>query len=143
MRRSNRRKSSRPQRIPAASLQSLPQSPPRRWETKHSEGKPRRRRCRPGAQALIEIRKYQKSTELLIQETPFARLVRGLHGFYRGVPFLWQSMAIMALQEGAEAFLVRLFGDAQHCCGRAKRVTLFAKDIRLAQGIRGMREGLG
>ncbi|KAG9467263.1 hypothetical protein GDO78_015281, partial [Eleutherodactylus coqui] len=127
---SNRKKSSRPQRIPAASLQSLPQSPPRRWETRHSEGKPRRRRCRPGAQALIEIRKYQKSTELLIQEAPFARLVREVcMDFTRGVPFLWQSQAIMALQEGAEAFLMRLFGYAQLCCGHAQMVTLFAKNI--------------
>ena len=32
-------------------------------------------RYRPGTQALREIRKYQKSTELLIRKLPFARLV--------------------------------------------------------------------
>jgi hypothetical protein len=35
-----------------------------------------RRRFRPGTVALREIRKYQKSTELLIRKLPFQRLVR-------------------------------------------------------------------
>jgi histone H3 len=34
-------------------------------------------RYRPGTVALREIRKYQKSTELLIRKLPFSRLVRG------------------------------------------------------------------
>ena len=34
------------------------------------------RRFRPGTVALREIRKYQKSTELLIRKIPFQRLVR-------------------------------------------------------------------
>ena len=34
-----------------------------------------KRRYRPGTVALREIRKYQKSTELLIRKLPFARLV--------------------------------------------------------------------
>ncbi|CAN6567863.1 unnamed protein product [Malus baccata var. baccata] len=33
-------------------------------------------RYRPGTVALREIRKYQKSTELLIRKLPFQRLVR-------------------------------------------------------------------
>ncbi|THU60034.1 hypothetical protein C4D60_Mb07t08370 [Musa balbisiana] len=33
-------------------------------------------RFRPGTVALREIRKYQKSTELLIRKLPFQRLVR-------------------------------------------------------------------
>ncbi|KAG9461618.1 hypothetical protein GDO78_016243, partial [Eleutherodactylus coqui] len=124
--------------------QSLPQSPPRRQKRRRSENPPQRRCYLPGARALTEIRKYQKSTELLIQKAPFARLVREVSmDFTRGVPFIWQNMAIMALQEAAGAFLVQLFGDAQLCCPRANRVTLFAKDIRLAQGIRGIQEGLG
>lgn len=35
----------------------------------------RRQRARPGARALREIRKYQRSTELLLRKLPFARLV--------------------------------------------------------------------
>ena len=37
--------------------------------------KPKRRRFRPGTLALREIRKYQRSTDLLIRKLPFARLV--------------------------------------------------------------------
>jgi hypothetical protein len=46
---------------------------PRSSEDQHQRQK---RRARPGAKALREIRKYQKSTELLIRKLPFARLVR-------------------------------------------------------------------
>mmetsp|Transcript_3127 Transcript_3127/g.14008 ORF Transcript_3127/g.14008 Transcript_3127/m.14008 type:complete len:80 (+) Transcript_3127:272-511(+) len=35
----------------------------------------RRRRYKPGTLALKEIRKFQKSTELLIRKAPFCRLV--------------------------------------------------------------------
>ena len=38
-------------------------------------------RYRPGTVALREIRKYQKSTELLIRKLPFQRLVRTLPSF--------------------------------------------------------------
>ena len=37
-------------------------------------------RFRPGTVALREIRRYQRTTELLIRKLPFARLVRGLSG---------------------------------------------------------------
>jgi histone H3 len=33
-------------------------------------------RYRPGTRALLQIRKYQKSTELLLKKLPFQRLVR-------------------------------------------------------------------
>ena len=37
---------------------------------------PVKRRVRPGTRALQEIRRWQKSTDLLIRKLPFARLVR-------------------------------------------------------------------
>jgi hypothetical protein len=37
-------------------------------------------RARPGTRALQEIRRFQRSTELLIRKLPFARLVRGCKG---------------------------------------------------------------
>ena len=37
-------------------------------------------RYRPGTVALREIRRYQKSTELLIRKLPFQRLVREIAG---------------------------------------------------------------
>ncbi|XP_069604732.1 histone H3-like centromeric protein A isoform X1 [Ranitomeya imitator] len=104
----------------------------------------RKRPYRPGKRVLMEIRKYQKSTELLLRKAPFARLVREICMEYsRGMPYAWQSTAIMALQESAEAFLVRLLEDSYLCSLHAKRVTLYPKDIQLARKIRGIQNGLG
>ncbi|XP_058029753.1 histone H3-like centromeric protein A [Ahaetulla prasina] len=104
----------------------------------------RRRRYRPGQRALQEIRKYQKSTNLLIAKLPFSRVVREICLEYtRGVDMMWQSMALLALQEAAEAFLVHLMEDAYLCTIHAKRVTLHPRDIQLARRIRGIDQGLG
>ncbi len=40
-------------------------------------------RYRPGTVALREIRKYQKSTELLIRKLPFQRIVREIASEYK------------------------------------------------------------
>uniref|UniRef100_A0A8C5PHG3 Core Histone H2A/H2B/H3 domain-containing protein n=1 Tax=Leptobrachium leishanense TaxID=445787 RepID=A0A8C5PHG3_9ANUR len=110
---------------------------------RRQDGARPKRRYRPGTRALMEIRKYQKSTELLIRRAPFQRLVREICMEYtRGFSFCWQSMALLALQEAAEAFLVRLFEDSYLCTLHAKRVTLYVKDIQLARRIRGITEGL-
>lgn len=55
----------------------------------------------------------------------------------------WQSQAIQALQEAAEAFIVHLFEDTNLCAIHAKRVTIMQKDIQLARRIRGAWGGLG
>lgn len=97
------------------------------------------RRYRPGTLALKEIRRYQGSTDLLMRKLPFARLVREVALSMRPEDegFRWQSMAILALQEAAEAFLVHLFEDTNLCAIHAKRVTIMQKDIQLARRIRG------
>merc|ERR1719313_1016557 len=43
----------------------------------------KKNRYRPGTVALREIRKYQKSTELLIRKMPFQRLVREVAGDFK------------------------------------------------------------
>ncbi|CAK42234.1 uncharacterized protein An15g00650 [Aspergillus niger] len=105
------------------------------------------RRYKPGTVALKEIRKYQRSYDLLIQKLPFARLVRevalDLLPSEVGAELRWQSHAIQALQEAAEAFLVHLFEDTNLCAIHAKRVTIMQKDIQLARRIRGVWGGLG
>ncbi|XP_056429042.1 histone H3-like centromeric protein A isoform X2 [Hyla sarda] len=112
-----------------------------RPETSRNETKQKTRRYRPGTRALMEIRKYQRTTDLLIQRAPFARLVREICLKYtRGVTFLWQSMALKALQEASEFFLVDLFQHAYLCRGHAKRVTLRKEDIQLAKRIRGIED---
>ncbi len=95
-------------------------------------------RYRPGTVALREIRRYQKGTELLIRKLPFQRLVREVaQQFMRDIRF--QSSALGALQEAAEAYLVGLFEDTNLCAIHAKRVTIMVKDINLARRIRGER----
>lgn len=90
-----------------------------------------------GQNALREIRAYQSSTDLLIRRLPFARLVREIQETIMRERFRWQSTAILALQEAAEAHLVGIFEDAYNCTLHGKRVTLMVKDIQLARRIRG------
>ncbi|XP_054600031.1 histone H3-like centromeric protein A [Nothobranchius furzeri] len=99
---------------------------------------PKKRRYRPGTRALMEIRKYQKSTDLLLRKAPFARLVHEVCQSYTRGNLRWQVFALLALQEAAEAFLVLLFSDANLCAIHAKRVTVFPRDIQLARRIRGV-----
>lgn len=98
-------------------------------------------RYRPGTVALREIRKYQKSTDLIIRKAPFQRLIReilqNLDG--RGHDYRLQSTAALALQEAGEAYLVGLFEDSNLCAIHARRVTLMPKDMQLARRIRGER----
>jgi len=95
-------------------------------------------RYRPGTVALREIRKYQKSTDLLIRKLPFQRLVREIaHDFKADLRF--QSSAVLALQEAAESYLVGLFEDTNLCAIHAKRVTIMSRDLQLARRIRGER----
>nr|XP_056702263.1 histone H3-like centromeric protein A [Euleptes europaea] len=133
----------------ASPRRSGPATPRRGTPRRHPRGEPaqgrpaRRRRYRPGQRAMLEIRRFQKSTNLLIQKLPFARLVREICLDYtRGVDMRWQAMALLALQEAAEAFLVHLMEDAYLCAIHARRVTLFPKDMQLARRIRGIRDSL-
>ncbi|KAM0752627.1 histone-fold-containing protein [Meredithblackwellia eburnea MCA 4105] len=100
-------------------------------------------RYRPGTIALREIRKYQKTTELLIRRLPFARLVREIASDYfesdemGQVGLRWQSSALLALQEATEAYLIHLFEDSNLCALHAKRVTIMQRDMQLVRRIRG------
>ena len=95
-------------------------------------------RYRPGTVALREIRKYQKTTDLLIRMQPFQRLVREIAQDFR-TELRFQSTALLALQEASEAYLVGLFEDTNLCAIHAKRITIMPKDIQLARRIRGER----
>lgn len=96
-----------------------------------------KRRLRPGTRALKEIKRYQKSTDLLIRKLPFQRLIREItNGFQSNTPRRFQHSAMMALQEATEAYLVGLFEDANLCGIHAKRVTIMPKDIDLGRRLR-------
>uniref|UniRef100_T1IYQ6 Histone H3 n=1 Tax=Strigamia maritima TaxID=126957 RepID=T1IYQ6_STRMM len=95
-------------------------------------------RYRPGTVALREIRRYQKSTELLIRKSPFQRLVREIAQDFKS-DLRFQSAAVLALQEASESYLVGLFEDTNLCAIHAKRVTVMPKDMQLARRVRGER----
>ena len=93
-------------------------------------------RFRPGTVAAREIKKFQKSTELLIRKLPFQRLVKSIaHDIRPETRF--QSSAVLALQESSEAYLVGLFEDTNLCAIHGNRVTIMKKDVVLARRIRG------
>ena len=93
-------------------------------------------RYRPGEKALKEIRKFQRSTDLLIHKLPFTRLVKEItFSFHHSLQ--WQSIALEAIQHAAEDFIIGLMGDANLSAVHAKRVTIMPKDLQLARRIRG------
>ena len=49
----------------------------------------------------------------------------------------FQTTALLALQEAAEAYMVGLMEDTNLCAIHAKRVTIMPKDMQLARRIRG------
>eukprot|EP00171_Calliarthron_tuberculosum_P011027 IDg11027t1 len=103
---------------------------------RNSEGRLPKKRRPSGSVALKDIRKLQRSTELLIRKLPFQRLVREIASdFCEDIRF--KAAAVGALQEAAEAQAVGLFEDSTLCTIHAKRVTLFPRDVRLARRIRG------
>ena len=95
------------------------------------------RRYWPGTVALCKIRRYQKSTELLIRKLPFSRLVREIAQEVGKTDMHFQGSTIICLQEAAEAYMVSLLEDANLCAIHAKRVTIMPKDVQLARRIRG------
>nr|AYA72176.1 centromeric-specific histone H3 variant [Allium tuberosum] len=99
----------------------------------------KKHRFRPGTVALREIRKYQKSAELLIPAAPFIRLVRETTNLYSRDVTRWTPEALTAIQEAAEIFLVNMLEEANLCAIHAKRVTVMQKDIQLARRIGGAR----
>lgn len=99
-----------------------PSGPPARPPT----GVKKPHRYRPGTVALREIRKFQRSTVLLIRKTPFARLVRELSNNVTNEPYRWSGNALTALQEATEDFIVHLLEDCNLCAIHAKRTTISA-----------------
>ena len=89
--------------------------------------KMQRSRCyRPGMKALQEIRKFQKSTELLIPKMALLRVVHKI--LQRESPrSRTQAGAILALHEAAEAYFVCLMEDTNLCTIHVKCITIFLK----------------
>lgn len=97
-------------------------------------------RFRPGTVALRDIRRYQKSHDLLIPRAPFVRLVRDLTLKVNNDQMMRYNInAIEAMREACEAYIVSLFEDTNLLAIHAKRVTIMPRDMQLARRIRGDR----
>eukprot|EP00804_Cyclotella_cryptica_P020877 CCRYP_011482-RA/>CCRYP_011482-RA protein AED:0.06 eAED:0.02 QI:0/-1/0/1/-1/0/1/0/139 len=92
-------------------------------------------RYRPGTVALREIRKYQKSTDLLICKLPFQRFLREVTKDFR-VDMRYTATALASSQEASEAYLIGLMEDTNLCAIHARRVTIMPKDMQLSRRIR-------
>jgi len=95
-------------------------------------------RWRPGTVALRQIKKLQKTTELLIAKAPFSRLVRETADAHK-VGLRFQASAVAAIQEATEAFVVSLLSDANLTALHANRVTALPRDLQLVRRLRGER----
>lgn len=93
-------------------------------------------RFRPGTVALREIKRYQKSNELLVKKMPFQRLVREVASKLN--PKLrFEASAVLSLQAAAEAYLTSVMSDANLCATHNNRVTVTGTDMGLAVRFRG------
>jgi histone H3 len=88
--------------------------------------------------AAREIRKFQKTTDLLIRKAPFQYLVQEIALKFGKSDLQMQSTAVLALQEAVEHFMVDVFSDTNLCALHGKRVTIMVKDLVLACCIRGI-----
>ncbi|KAK6183526.1 hypothetical protein SNE40_010996 [Patella caerulea] len=102
------------------------------------KAKKKTKRYRPGFRAIKEIRAYQRSTKLLINKLPFQRLVKDItETHFPGLRMQTAALALAALQEATESYIVGLFEDVNICAIHAKRVTVMPMDMKLALRLRG------
>ncbi len=92
-------------------------------------------RYRPDTVALREIRKSQMCTELLIPKYNFQCLVREIMRNFH-IDLRIQSVALLALQEATESYLINMFDDAQIAAIHAGRITVKVSDIQLTNYFR-------
>ncbi|KAL9180080.1 hypothetical protein ACHAXT_008050 [Thalassiosira profunda] len=92
-------------------------------------------RYRPGTAALREIRRYQKSTDLLIRKLPFQRFVREIANDFKQC-LRFQSPSVLACRRPPRPTSPDSSRTPTQCAIHAKRVTIMPKDIQLARRIR-------
>jgi histone H3/H4 len=100
----------------------------------HAPGVPHLKKStvfRRGTVALLEVRAYQRTTDLLIQKLPFQNLVKEV-ALKSKMIVRFQVSAVLALHEAAEAYLVSLFVNSRMAATHAKHATVRLEDMRLA-----------
>lgn len=127
--------------VPTPSTPQIIQKP---TKAKTQSSKPAKsHRFRPGTVAMREIRRYQRTYDLLIPRLPFNKLVRDLayeilkEEMGDNAKLQFQASALDGLQEATEHYLVKLLEDSNLNAIHANRVTVQPKDIKLARRIRG------
>lgn len=95
-------------------------------------------RYKAGTVALREVKRYQKSMDCLLPRAPFLRILKQIAKEHND-EMRWNSQAVQALQEAAEAYIVGVFEDTSLCAVHAKRQTILKKDMDLARRLRGDR----
>ncbi|CAL4088008.1 unnamed protein product, partial [Meganyctiphanes norvegica] len=95
-----------------------------------------KKKYRASIKALLEIRAFQRSTNLLIPKRSFQRLVKEIFQGFRP-EYRVQTDALEAMQEATEAFVTELFADSTLGCYHANRKTIKVQDMQLAKRIRG------
>ncbi|EAT40487.1 AAEL007783-PA [Aedes aegypti] len=83
-------------------------------------------------QLLHSIARHQTSTECLIPKLPFSRLIKETMQQYCGRNLRITPECLLCLQEAAEIYAVQVMEDAYRCTLHRGRITLTAKDMRLA-----------
>ena len=103
----------------------------------HDGEEKKKKRNRPGTVALREIKKYQKMEDKrLCAKAPLLRRVRDVMKEH-DPEMRVSSVALEAVHEAVEAYMVNMLEDANLCAIHAKRQTLMKKDVSLAMRIRG------
>ena len=83
---------------------------------------------------MRDIRRLQKTTDLIIPKAPFSRLVREIIADINR-EYRVQANAVMALHESSEHFLLKLFEFSNYIAIHAHRVTVMPKDMHLLRKI--------
>lgn len=92
----------------------------------------RKHRYLPGTVALREVRKYQKTSNALIQRAPFQRLVRNVTTEVEpDRTFRFTGNFMSSFQELIETRIVEVLRDANLVAIHAGRETVFPEDIEL------------
>ncbi|XP_027202527.1 uncharacterized protein LOC113796451 [Dermatophagoides pteronyssinus] len=106
---------------------------------RHSDPMIIRKRSNRKNRALQEIKFYQKTVGLLIPRLSFMRLVKQILDELRPeIGYRWNSMALFALQEMTENYMVTLFEDLNVAALHTKRITIKVEDMELVRRIRGL-----
>lgn len=92
-------------------------------------------RFKPGTVALRQIRKLQRTCDLLLPLQPFQRLVREIALSFKS-DLRFEREALLAIQEAAEAHIIGMFQHTQNLAIHSGRKTIQDKDLSLALHIR-------